>query len=100
MGLSHRPARIHRLAGGYDNPYAEVNFPPVRDYEFGFGVHHYAKRSFPTRPLQECQVGLVQREKLLQVGIKIKWTVSPDGELEQKRNRATAAVNYKETLYR
>ncbi len=31
--------------------------------------------------------------------LKIKWTVSPDGELQQKRNRATAAVNYKETLY-
>jgi hypothetical protein len=29
---------------------------------------------------------------------KIKWTVSPDREQEQKRNRATVAVNYKETL--
>jgi hypothetical protein len=35
IGLSYRPARLHRLTGrGYDNPYAEVIHPPFRDYVF------------------------------------------------------------------
>ncbi len=34
----YRPARLHRLAGRYDNPIAGVNYiyPPVSDYEFGY----------------------------------------------------------------
>jgi hypothetical protein len=35
VGLSYRLARLHRLAGRYDNPMPGVNYiPPVRDYEF------------------------------------------------------------------
>jgi hypothetical protein len=28
IGLSYRPARLHRLAGLYDNPYTGFNFTP------------------------------------------------------------------------
>ncbi len=48
IGLSYRPATLHRLAGRYDNPmpalqqsYAGVNYiPPVRDYKFGHWNEH------------------------------------------------------------
>jgi hypothetical protein len=33
IGLSYRPARLHRLAGWYDSPLPESTF---RDYEFGY----------------------------------------------------------------
>ncbi len=49
MGLSYRPARLHRLAGRYDNPMPYVAwragtttlcrsqlYPLGRDYEFGY----------------------------------------------------------------
>jgi hypothetical protein len=29
IGLSYRPARIHRLTGRYDNPMPEANFIPI-----------------------------------------------------------------------
>ncbi len=36
IGLSYRPARIHRLAGQYGNPSRRQLYPPVRAYEFGY----------------------------------------------------------------
>ncbi len=37
IGLSYRPARLHRLTGRYDNPIpASTLYPPFRDYEFGY----------------------------------------------------------------
>ncbi len=41
IGLSYRPARLHRLAGRYDNPMPESTIPPVRDYEFGYRSSGY-----------------------------------------------------------
>jgi hypothetical protein len=40
IGLSYRPARLHRLAVGYDNPMPESNtvFPPSGTYKFGYRV--------------------------------------------------------------
>jgi hypothetical protein len=36
IGLPYRPARLHRLAGRYENPMTESTiYPAVRDYEFG-----------------------------------------------------------------
>jgi hypothetical protein len=37
IGLSYRPARLHRLAGQYDSPMPESTISSVRDYEFGSG---------------------------------------------------------------
>jgi hypothetical protein len=34
--LSNWPARLHRLAGRYDNPMLESTISPFRDYEFGY----------------------------------------------------------------
>jgi hypothetical protein len=31
IGLSYRPARLHGLAGRYDNPLPELNYPQVMD---------------------------------------------------------------------
>ncbi len=38
MGLTYCPARLHGLAGRYENPMPEstIVYPPFRDYEFGY----------------------------------------------------------------
>ncbi len=37
IGLSYRPARLHGLAGRYDNPMPELTLSPQSEiYEFGY----------------------------------------------------------------
>jgi hypothetical protein len=38
IGLSHRPARLHRLAGRYDNPMPESAIFPSRGLRFGHSI--------------------------------------------------------------
>ncbi len=35
IGLAYRPARLHRLAGRYDNPVPESSKSPGKGYELG-----------------------------------------------------------------
>ncbi len=36
IGFSYRPARLHRLAGRYDNLGRSQQYLPFRDFEFGY----------------------------------------------------------------
>jgi hypothetical protein len=41
-GELYQPARLHRLAGRCDNLICRSQqYPPVRDYEFGYWIHRF-----------------------------------------------------------
>jgi hypothetical protein len=58
IGLSYRPAKLHRLAGRYDNPICRNQlYPTVRDYEFGLSTGEHCTVDFVlivTEPASEC----------------------------------------------
>ncbi len=80
VGLSYRPARLHRLVGRFDNrmPESTTLHPQLRDYEFGWLTlqRHNTKNSKQIFPEKELR-GL-SPNSYLHVSVSDFYTYSQD----------------------